>query len=201
MRELASQLGTDPDRPWSRFDARQRRGPAVRRRPRGGCGDPTTRRTRCPRSRRTSAARPSGTASTQAALGRVLLDLTREAPEAARRDRDGQPGRQLEHQPRRLDQQGRRLVRRRPHRLVRRRHRNGAALAGEADRPAHRAGHRGNEPGRPARRARRDLEPLGTAAAADRRRSTTRSSNGRSSRGRSASTRAASRSSWARPPA
>ena len=54
-------------------------------------------------------------------------------------------------------------------RLVRRRRRNGAALAGEADRPAHRARHRRDQPGRPARRAGRDLEPVGAAAAADRR--------------------------------
>ena len=53
---------------------------------------------------------PRGTATTQAALGRALLDLTREAPEAARRVVTRQPGRQLDHQPRRLGEQGRRVV-------------------------------------------------------------------------------------------
>jgi pyruvate dehydrogenase E1 component len=84
MRELASQLGTDPAHPWRRFapdsdagrlcaaTAGRLQRPAYPLRPVPAL-PPDIGRT------------PSGTASTQAALGRVLLDLTREAPEAARR--------------------------------------------------------------------------------------------------------------------
>jgi pyruvate dehydrogenase E1 component len=82
---LAAQLEMDVQRPWARF------------------ADGTPERIRCDgvasalRQRVAPAAAsipaipddfgrtPKGTASTQAALGRVLLDLTREAPEAARR--------------------------------------------------------------------------------------------------------------------
>ena len=81
---------------------------------------------------------------------------------------DRQPGRQLEHQPRRVGEQGRGVVAPRADGLVRRRRRDDPALAGEADRAAHRARHRRDQPGRPDRGARRDLEPVGPAAAADR---------------------------------
>ena len=111
---------------------------------------------------------PRGTATTQAALGRALLDLTRRAPEAAAPRRHGRPGRQLVDQPRRLGQQGRGVGRPRARRLVRRRPRDDPALARAAHRPAPRAGHRRDQPGRAARRAGRHLEPLGPAAAADR---------------------------------
>ena len=84
MRELSAQLGTDLDHPWCRFPA----GSAAAQ----VCAD-TAQRLRRPEPTLRSAPAvpadigrtPSGTASTQAALGRVLLDLTREAPEAARR--------------------------------------------------------------------------------------------------------------------
>ena len=132
--------------------------------------------------------------------GRALLDLNRAAPEAGRAGRHRQPGRQLQHQPRRLGQQGRRLVAERAARLVRRRRRDDPALAGAADRPAHRARHRRDQPGRPDRRARRDLEPVGRSRCCRSACSTTRSSSGRWSRGRSASTPAASRSWSARRP-
>jgi pyruvate dehydrogenase E1 component len=84
MRELAGRLGTDLDHPWSRFApgsdagllcadaARRLRRPAFPPQPAPAIPVDIGRT-------------PSGTASTQAALGRVLLDLTREAPEAARR--------------------------------------------------------------------------------------------------------------------
>ncbi len=52
--------------------------------------------------------------------------------------------------------------------LVRRRCRDHPALAGETHRPAHRARHRRGQPGRPDRRAGRDLESLGPTPAADR---------------------------------
>jgi pyruvate dehydrogenase E1 component len=84
MQELASHLGTDADHPWSRFapdtavgrlcaeTSRRLRRPAV----------PAQAPPYVP----TDLGRtPSGVATTQAALGRALLDLTREAPEAAAR--------------------------------------------------------------------------------------------------------------------
>ena len=84
MRELASRLGTDPDRPWSRFNAG---GDAGRL-----CADAARRLLRpdyplhpVPPIPADLGRTPTGTASTQAALGRVLLDLTRQTPEAARR--------------------------------------------------------------------------------------------------------------------
>ena len=84
LRDLAGRLGTDPDRPWGRFApgsaedqlctaaARRLRRPEYPGRPAPAIPADIGRT-------------PAGTASTQAALGRVLLDLTREAPEAAGR--------------------------------------------------------------------------------------------------------------------
>ncbi len=84
MCDLAARLGTDPGNPWARFtkdsvadrmcaDAagRLRRHAPPHKAPPGV--PPDIGRT------------PAGTGTTQAALGRVLLDLTREAPEAAGR--------------------------------------------------------------------------------------------------------------------
>jgi len=82
--ELATQLGTDADQPWHR--------PA----PDSAAGalcEQTARRLRRPPVPSHAPPElpadfgrtPTGVATTQAALGRALLDLTREAPEAARR--------------------------------------------------------------------------------------------------------------------
>ncbi|HTJ33074.1 MAG TPA: pyruvate dehydrogenase, partial [Dactylosporangium sp.] len=84
FRQLAADLGMDADRPWQRFAAdsaagrlcedaaaRLRRPPAV---PAG-----------LPEIPLDFGRTPKGTAATQAALGRALLDLTREAPAAAGR--------------------------------------------------------------------------------------------------------------------
>ena len=84
MKDLASQLGIDPACPWSRFAAGSEAGQLC---------DETARRLRrpdypshpVPAIPADIGRTPTGTASTQAALGRVLLDLTRQAPEAARR--------------------------------------------------------------------------------------------------------------------
>ncbi|QFU88432.1 pyruvate dehydrogenase [Amycolatopsis sp. YIM 10] len=84
MRELADRLGADLDDPWAALapdSAEQRL-----------CTE-TAARLRRPRVDRQAPPGvpadfgriPSGTATTQAALGRVLLDLSRGAPEAARR--------------------------------------------------------------------------------------------------------------------
>ncbi|MCM6776623.1 pyruvate dehydrogenase [Nocardia sp. CDC159] len=83
-RRLAPEFGIDPERPWQRFPAdsdpgrlcrataeRLRREPAAITQPPSVPAD--------------FGRTPKGTSSTQAALGRALLDLTREAPEAARR--------------------------------------------------------------------------------------------------------------------
>jgi pyruvate dehydrogenase E1 component len=82
--ELAERLGTAPDDPWAPFAdgspeaqlcaqvaRRLRREPVVAAQPPAVPSD--------------FGRTPAGTATTQAALGRTLLDLTRAAPEAARR--------------------------------------------------------------------------------------------------------------------
>ncbi|MFI6025369.1 transketolase-like TK C-terminal-containing protein [Amycolatopsis magusensis] len=84
MRELADRLGADLDDPWAVFppeSAEQRL-----------CAETAARLAR-PRVEQHAPPEvpvdfgrtPSGTATTQAALGRVLLDLSRAAPEASRR--------------------------------------------------------------------------------------------------------------------
>jgi len=84
MRDLADRLGADPGHPWHRFPAESDAGRL--------CADAARRLRRpdheahpVPAIPADIGRTPAGTASTQAALGRVLLDLTREAPEAARR--------------------------------------------------------------------------------------------------------------------
>lgn len=82
--ELARTLGTDPEQPWGRFDSDS--GPGRL------CAATAERLRREPIPASTPPAvptdigrTPKGTATTQAALGRTLIDLTREAPDAARR--------------------------------------------------------------------------------------------------------------------
>jgi pyruvate dehydrogenase E1 component len=84
MTELAAQLGADPDHPWQRGA----QGSAAARL----CAE-TAERLRRPQVPPAAPPElpadfgrtPAGVATTQAALGRALLDLTRAAPEAARR--------------------------------------------------------------------------------------------------------------------
>jgi pyruvate dehydrogenase E1 component len=84
LRELAASLGTDPDAPRTRFDPSSPAGrlcesrAARLRRPVTGVMPPPELPVDIGRT-------PTGTTTTQAALGRTLLDLTREAPRAARR--------------------------------------------------------------------------------------------------------------------
>lgn len=82
--DLAAQLGMDPQRPWQRFAAETDAGKL--------CAETRDRLTRStitassPPAVPTDIGRtPTGTSTTQAALGRALLDLTREAPDAAAR--------------------------------------------------------------------------------------------------------------------
>ncbi|WP_243794573.1 transketolase-like TK C-terminal-containing protein [Saccharopolyspora gloriosae] len=82
--ELAPRLGAAVDRPWERFDADGAAGRlcaatgARLRRDSTSSTPPPALPTDIGRT-------PAGAATTQAALGRVLLDLTRQSPEAARR--------------------------------------------------------------------------------------------------------------------
>ena len=84
MRELAAQLGTDTDHPWQRFPADSAPGrlceQTARRLKRQAIPGHTP-----PRVPEDLGRTPTGVATTQAALGRALLDLTRVAPEAAGR--------------------------------------------------------------------------------------------------------------------
>ncbi|WP_141581686.1 pyruvate dehydrogenase [Actinomadura sp. WMMA1423] len=82
--ELAPDLGADPDAPWARFEE----GSAAARL----CAETAARLRRTPSAPQAPpplpddiGRTPKGTATTQAALGRLLLDLTREAPDAAAR--------------------------------------------------------------------------------------------------------------------
>ncbi|HEV3380456.1 MAG TPA: pyruvate dehydrogenase [Trebonia sp.] len=84
MTQLAAALGADPEDPWARFAPGS---PAAL-----ACADASARLCREavppeePLSVPADMGRtPTGVMTTQAALGRALLDLTREAPEAARR--------------------------------------------------------------------------------------------------------------------
>ncbi|MFT4395991.1 transketolase-like TK C-terminal-containing protein [Gordonia lacunae] len=82
--QLARRLGYDPDKPWGRFDTASKPGQLcetaalrLRREPVHAPDIPAVPID--------SGRTPKGTASTQAGLGRVLLDLTRSAPEVAKR--------------------------------------------------------------------------------------------------------------------
>lgn len=82
--DFAATLGTDVDRPWNRFDPASAPGRL--------CAETAGRLRREPVPVAASPAvptdfgrTPSGTSTTQAALGRALLDLSREAPEVAGR--------------------------------------------------------------------------------------------------------------------
>jgi len=84
VKELATQLGTDPEQPWRR--------PAPDSAAARVCEQTAGRLRRPPAPRQAPPAvpadlghTPGAVATTQAALGRALLDLTRDAPEAARR--------------------------------------------------------------------------------------------------------------------
>lgn len=82
--ELARRSGTDPDAPWGRFAADSPAGLVCARTAARLRREPV-RPAPVPPIPADIGRTPSGTATTQAALGRVLLDLTRSAPAAARR--------------------------------------------------------------------------------------------------------------------
>ena len=89
-------------------------GSAARRRRRTGCGGTEHEGATAPAVPTDLGRTPSGTATTQAALGRTLLDLNRAAPEAGARVVTVSPDVSSLDQPRRLGEQGRRLVGRGP---------------------------------------------------------------------------------------
>ncbi|GAF45309.1 transketolase-like TK C-terminal-containing protein [Rhodococcus wratislaviensis] len=82
--QLAAELGMDPAHPWARFEADGAAGRVCAatadrlRREKVEFGTPPAVPADIGRT-------PSGTSTTQAALGRALLDLSRQAPEAAKR--------------------------------------------------------------------------------------------------------------------
>ncbi|MER5394460.1 pyruvate dehydrogenase, partial [Saccharopolyspora sp. NPDC002686] len=84
MQELADRIGTDLEHPWQRFAEDSEAGLlCARTSARLRRENPPL--TEVPELPADIGRTPSGVATTQAALGRVLLDLTREAPEAAGR--------------------------------------------------------------------------------------------------------------------
>ncbi|MFG2276886.1 pyruvate dehydrogenase [Streptomyces chartreusis] len=84
MRDLAARLGTDLDAPWAPFapGSAEEQLCAVRA---GRLRRPDVHEARRPALPADLGRTPVGTGNTQQALGRTLLDLTRKAPEAARR--------------------------------------------------------------------------------------------------------------------
>ena len=82
--ELAAQVGADPGRPWNRTAGDSAAG-LLCEQTAGRLRLPILPPHAPPRVPPDLGRTPTGVATTQAALGRALLDLTREAPEAARR--------------------------------------------------------------------------------------------------------------------
>ncbi|MDF3309630.1 pyruvate dehydrogenase [Rhodococcus sp. T2V] len=82
--QLAAELGMDPVNPWARFDTDSTAGRVCAAVAQWLQRDPVALAT--PPSVPADIGRtPSGTSTTQAALGRALLDLSRQAPDAAKR--------------------------------------------------------------------------------------------------------------------
>ncbi|MET8010281.1 pyruvate dehydrogenase [Streptomyces sp. NPDC005271] len=84
MAELGRRVGMSPEAPWQRFDPDSPAGKLCARVAERLRRDPITLNP-VPELPADIGRTPSGKATTQAALGRALLDLTRAAPEAARR--------------------------------------------------------------------------------------------------------------------
>ena len=84
MHELAAHLGTDADQPWRRFPPDSAAGRLCAQTT-GRLKRPAIQQQAPPGIPQDLGRTPTGVATTQAALGRALLDLTREAPAAAGR--------------------------------------------------------------------------------------------------------------------
>ena len=195
------QLGSDPADPWAPFAPDSAAGPRCAPQAADGCSRPAGAAGAARACPPTSAARPQGTATTQAALGRTLLDLTRDG--ARGRPRGSSPSARTSARRPTSAAGSTRSACGRPHERVDwfaddpETH---PALARER-RPASTSSWASPRPTWSACSA-SSARP-GAAGASRCCRSaccTTRSSSGRSSRGRSASTPAASRSWSARRP-
>ncbi|MDJ0113499.1 pyruvate dehydrogenase, partial [Rhodococcus erythropolis] len=81
---LAAELGMDPSKPWERFETDSPSG-RICAETAGRLARPKVEHLVPPAVPKDIGRTPSGTSTTQAALGRVLLDLSREAPDAAKR--------------------------------------------------------------------------------------------------------------------
>ena len=81
---LAAELGMDPSNPWERFETDSPSG-RICAETAGRLARPKVEHLVPPAVPKDIGRTPSGTSTTQAALGRVLLDLSREAPDAAKR--------------------------------------------------------------------------------------------------------------------
>jgi pyruvate dehydrogenase E1 component len=84
LNQLAAELGTDPGQPWRRPDGPSAAG-LLAAQTAGRLRRPEVPSQVPPQVPADLGRTPGGVATTQAALGRALLDLTREAPEAAAR--------------------------------------------------------------------------------------------------------------------
>ncbi|MDF3313834.1 pyruvate dehydrogenase, partial [Rhodococcus sp. T2V] len=82
--QLAAELGMDPNNPWARFATDSTAGRVCAASAEWLSRDPVELTTPPPVPADIGRT-PSGTSTTQAALGRVLLDLSRQAPDAAKR--------------------------------------------------------------------------------------------------------------------
>ncbi|MDZ7917777.1 MAG: pyruvate dehydrogenase [Rhodococcus sp. (in: high G+C Gram-positive bacteria)] len=83
-KHLAAELGMDPSKPWERFETDSPAG-RICAETAGRLARPKVEHLVPPAVPKDIGRTPSGTSTTQAALGRVLLDLSREAPDAAKR--------------------------------------------------------------------------------------------------------------------
>lgn len=83
--QLAGDLGMDPARPWSRFEPQSSAGLLCRSAAERLARDEQKLQTPPVVPADIGRTPPSGVATTQAALGRTLLDLTRQAPDVAKR--------------------------------------------------------------------------------------------------------------------
>ena len=102
--QLAGELGADATDPWAAFEEGSPEAEL--------CREAAQRLVREPRAQAEPPAVPAdvgrahtGRASTQQAFGRFFVDLANGAPEVASARRDGQPGRGVLDESRRLDQQ------------------------------------------------------------------------------------------------
>ena len=101
VRELAERLGADPADPWACLRRGQRRGQSCARRTAGGSAASEPAHRAPPAVPVDIGRTPTGTSTTQAALGRRSARPDPRGPGRGQTGRHRQPRRQLHHQPRR----------------------------------------------------------------------------------------------------